>query len=646
MNEASGRRSEASLGREMRLGALYIDLSSGRVEGPGGRQQLDPKVAGVLAMLAEHAGSVVGREDLLTRLWPNVVVTDDALSRCLYDLRRQLALAGGSDEYRSLIETLPKRGYRLNGEPHPAADAPAAPPPAAPPPVAAPQAEPVSARRGTWWAVAAAALVAAALLGILLFRPFTPDPGPGGEFAIAVLPFADLSESGNQQYFADGMSEEIIHRLSQFSGLRVMSRTSSFLFRERPLDVTDIASRLKVTHVLEGSVRKSGERVRVTAQLIDRSGAHVWSEVYERELGDVFTLQDEVAAGVATQLQATLDGAQPSRPQPANFAAYELVLRGEDLYYRRGPGDVEQSVRLFEEATRVDPGYARAWADLAGAYSMQAWDSDPPSATLIAKQGDAALRAVERDPSLALAQVRLAQYYFESGDENSARRHLQRATELDPDEPLVLSHLADKAVKSGDIAKAIALLQRALLRDPMNPLLRQNLGVHQIAGGRLDEALENYRTLLEIKPGTTVENQLEISRILTLQGRFDEAAAEALRLPEGRYRDHALAVLHAAPGHRAAADAAFARLTNAASPPDHGSFQYVIMESVRIAEAHAARGQPDAAFSTLARQHEALAGRPETAIYAWYLRYEAQLAPFLKPLHADPRWAEFLRDDA
>ncbi len=637
MNEAPDGRSNTSLGHAIRLGVLHIDLSSGQVEGPGGRQQLDPKVAGVLAMLADHAGSVVSREDLLARLWPNVVVTDDALSRCLYDLRRQLALAGGSDEYRTLIETLPKRGYRLKGQPRPADDVAPAP---------KPEPEPPSARRGTRWAIAAVALIAAALVGVLLFKPFSPEPGPGADYAIAVLPFADLSESGDQQYFADGMSEEIIHRLSQVGGLRVMSRTSSFLFRERPLDVTDIASRLKVTHVLEGSVRKSGERVRVTAQLIDRSGAHVWSEVYERGLGDVFALQDEVAAGVASQFQATLDDDLPPRRQPASLAAYELVLQGEGLYYRRGPGDVERSIDLFEEATRIEPGYARAWADLSGAYAILAREGDTRAATLIARQGDAALRAVELDPSLALAHARLALYLFGSGDEENARRHLQIAAELDPNDTLVLGYLAGQAVRTGDFVQAIALQQRALLRDPMNPLLRQNLAAFQVAGGLLDEALANCRTLLEMNPDAAQDAALEIARILVLKGQHEAAAAAALDLPAGRHRDYALALLHAAPAHRAAADAAFARLTAAGSPPEFESPADYVVDAVRIAEAQAFRGQPDQALATLIRQRDALASRRESATYLWDLRSEMRLSPFLNPLRADPRWSALLANDA
>jgi TolB-like protein/DNA-binding winged helix-turn-helix (wHTH) protein/Flp pilus assembly protein TadD len=643
MDEVPERRTAVSHGHEFCLGALRIDLSSGQVEGPGGRQQLDPKVAGVLAMLVRHAGSVVSREDLLARLWPNVVVTDDAVSRCVYELRRQLTLAGGGDEYRTLIETLPKRGYRLNGEPRPAVDAGAAPEPApapAPPPAA------LSTRRVARWTVVVVGLIAAAFVGVLLSRPLSPHPGPVTDFAIAVLPFADLSESGDQQYFADGMSEEIIHRLSRFGNLRVMSRTSSFLFRERPLDVTDIASRLKVTHVLEGSVRKSGERVRVTAQLIDRSGAHVWSEVYERELGDVFTLQDEVAAGVAAQLQATLDSDPTPRRQPSNLAAYELVLQGEDHYYRRGPGDVERSIELFEEATRIEPGYARAWADLAGAYSIRASDGDPRAATWIEKQGDAARRAVELDPSLALAHARLAQYFHRSGDDGNARRHFERAKELDPNDTLVLGFLAGHAARTGAIGQAIALQRRALLRDPMNTLYRLNLAIYLVGGGQLDEALANFRALLELRPDAGHDVALEIARILVLKGQYDAAAAAALDLPAGRQRDHVLALLHPAPAHRAAADAALARLTAAGGSSNFASPQDPIADTVRIAEVHASRDQVDQAFVALERQRDELASRPEGgADHLEHLRLEMYLSPFMKPLHADPRWAAFVAND-
>jgi TolB-like protein/DNA-binding winged helix-turn-helix (wHTH) protein len=279
------------------LEALQVEPLTGLVTGPGGRERLDPKVMDVLVQMAGHAGQVVLREELLARLWPNVVVTDDALTRCFCELRRELSRAAGDDHYRALIETVPKRGYRLNGEVRPVAGSVAVPRAAAPAP-----------SRSHWATLGSAALLVAIAAGLDLWRsPELADipADASGLRSIAVLPFLDMSAEGDQRYFSDGVTEEILSKLSQSRDLRVISRTSSFSLRNETLDVPSIAARLNVAYVLEGSVRRSGDRVRVTAQLIDAStNSHVWSQTYERAVGDPFAVQDEVATSVAMALQA------------------------------------------------------------------------------------------------------------------------------------------------------------------------------------------------------------------------------------------------------------------------------------------------------------------------------------------------------
>jgi TolB-like protein/DNA-binding winged helix-turn-helix (wHTH) protein/thioredoxin-like negative regulator of GroEL len=625
-----------TIGSGFRLGELQVDLQAGEVTGPGGRVQLDPKVMGVLGFLADRAGKVVPREDLISRLWPDVVVTDDALSRCLYDLRRQLAVAGGTDEYRALIETLPKRGYRLNGIAEPVeATAPARP----------------KLRKRPWlWA---AGLSAAAILiaGALLSRdrngsdPSAESVAQGAAPRIAVLPFDDMSEAQDQQYFADGLAEEILERLSQSTDLDVIARTSSFWFRGKDADIADIARKLAVTHVLEGSVRRSGDRLRVTAQLVaTNDSAHVWSTTFERETGDVFAIQDEIAGGVATALKSTLEHVSQGPASRPDLAAFDLVKQGEYHYNRRAPGDISRAVELFRKAVQADPRYARAWAALAGAYAIQAWELDPPSALLRARQGEAALRAVELEPTLALAQARLGKYYWDSGDLEAGRRHFDLAQQLDPDDSLVLSILAGHALAKDDLRKAIDLQSRALVRDPMNPGTRQNMGFYLLAAGRQEEALAAFRTALEMHSGMNpdAEIEIEIARILVLLGRFDDAATAAARLPAGKYQDQALALLGKAPRHRPEADAALARLETHVPAPPTNTPGHTTMDAVRLAEAYVSRGWNDKAFAALIGQRDALASSSESATYTWVLRIESRLSPFLKPLHADPRWAALL----
>lgn len=628
----AGARS--SLDGGFTLGPFRVDPREGRITGPGGTQQLDPKVMGVLVVLAEHAGHVVPREELMARLWPDTVVTDDALTRCLYELRRQLALAGGGDEHRALLETLPKRGYRLHGECSPAVPAaPAAPAPAA-----------TRTSRTVAWAAGTVAAVALALVAVFLFRPFTQDAGNAARYSIAVLPFTDLSETQDQQYLADGIAEEILDRLSRFTDLRVIARTSSFWFRGRDADVADIARKLDVTHVLEGSVRRNGDDLRVTAQLIATDdSSHVWSTTFERRLGDLFAMQDEIATGVAAALGAAFDLRELPAASLPDREAHDRFLRGEHLYYRRAPGDIERAVAEYEAAVAIDPDYARAWASLAAAYGFLAWLTDPPKQQLVERQRQAAERAVELDPQLAIARIRLAQYFRDNGQADEARPHIAIAKQLDPGHPIILSWASTDAIGRGDIDGAIDNLRRAVEREPVSPLYRNNLAVFLLADGQLEEALKEYQWVLELAPDGQFGARIDIVRILVLQGRYAEAKAALAEIPEGKRRDHAQALLFNAPGERAEADAAFARLR---ADPYDGATEAEVHDTVQLAEAHAVRGDFDGALATLQAKLDRFAGStPLHPDALWYLRHEARLSPFLKPLHADPRWVAFLADD-
>ena len=628
MNTRPQPGADSDLEQGFRIGELRVDPQAGEVTGPGSTRQLDPKVMAVLVYMAKRAGHVITREEFLAALWPGAVVSDDALARCFYELRRELSLAGGSDEFRVLIETLPKRGHRLNGEVQPA------PPPGPSPPVL---------RRPSTWLAAGLVAVLIAIVGYLILAP--PEPkqlAVATSYSIAVLPFVDMSENKDQRYFSDGTTEEILNRLSQSPNLRVISRTSSFTFRDTPYDVPEIARRLNVTHVLEGSVRKSGDRVRVTAQLIAASdGSHVWSDTFDRRLGDVFAIQDEVAAAVATALATTLTGRNSSARPPANLKAYDLVLQGEYFYWRRAPGDVELATRLFEQAVKVDPAYARAWAALSAAYGLESWNVDPPSAILRAKQGEAALRAVSIDPASGIAHRRLGQYYEDVGDAENRDKHSALAQRLDPSNPLMISDRAWGALAAGRYDEALALQRDSLLRDPLNNASRQNLGVMQLAAGKYDESLATYRTLLEMNPQANLDTRADVARILVLLGRFDGAAMEVMRLPAGKYRDQALALLASSPAHRDEADAALRRLErNVPKPQDTREMR--VMDALRLAEIYAYRGRHDAALATLTNMKDEFAGQPDSRSYLWMLRNESSLSPFLKPLHADPRWRQLM----
>lgn len=631
MNAPADTRSPDALAQGFRLGAIRIDPLACIAEGSGGREKLDPKVMDVLVLLARHAGQVVLRERLFEQLWPGVVVSEQSLSRCIHELRRKLGLAGGGDQYRDLIETVPKRGYRLNSAVEPVLAAP----------------ETSRARHSTWWpiggAIAACAIIALVVVFGLRDTASTTEPAATAAAAsansIAVLPFDDMSAGHDQAYLSDGISEEILNRLTKAGGLRVVARTSSFSFRDRPVDINEIGTRLGVSHVLEGSLRRSGDEIRITAQLISVSdNTPVWSETYARTLDDLFALQDDIAVAVADALQVRLAAGALGIVTAVGPKAHESYLKGQYFFRRRAPGDVELARRYYEEAVAFDPGYARAWAALAGVYSFLAWPTEKPDETLLKLEGEAARKAVALDPSLALAHIRLAGYYFQTLDSKKADEHFRQAAALDPDDSLVLGITGYEAFARGDTDTAIYALRRGVARDPLSTVSHQNLAVLLMADHQLDEAAAEYRQVLDLNPNAGWDTEIEIVRILIMQGRFDEARTQIGRAPPGKHRDYALALLFDAPGDRASADAALARL--AANPVE-------IMDFIRLAEVYAFRGMTDRAFATLLGRKEAMIreiGAVAPPIGAFTT--EARVSPMLIPLHADPRWATVVADSS
>jgi TolB-like protein/DNA-binding winged helix-turn-helix (wHTH) protein/Tfp pilus assembly protein PilF len=611
-----------------RLDALQVDPRTGDLTGPAGSERLDPKVMCVLVMLAEHPGQVVPRDDLLAQVWPGVVVSDDSLSRCLYELRRKLAAAGGDEALRALVETLPKRGYRLNATVRPLDAVPDPAPEAS---------QPQPPRSGSRSAAIAAGLLLA-VLGIGAYLWLSPEsanapattPAPR---AIAVLPFLDMSEEQDQRYFSDGVTEQILDRLSQSKSLSVISRTSSFALRDENLDVPQIAKRLEVDYVLEGSVRKSGPNVRITAQLIDAStNLHLWSKTFDGTLERLFTLQDEIAGGVASALHATIGAGPAGERDTASVEAYDRFLQGQFLYNRRAPGDVERAAAYFREAVGLDPRYARAWAALAGAYSLLVDEiGEADAKALQGLQGAAAHEAVEVDPKLAVAHARLAQYHYRVGEHQKGDEQMRRAAALDPDDLLVLGHAADDAVWNGDAAKAAQIWARIVAQDPLSTTSRKNYGIMLLLNGQPREAESEIRRALELNPAPDPDMRMDLVKALVLTGRESEAVEIVERLPAGWWRDAGEALLLRDPAMSARATAALARLGHA---PDE------TIEATQLAEVLTYHGRHDDAFAVLAAANARVSqDKASSPKGYWYFQEGIQLAALLKPLHADPRWA-------
>jgi len=463
----------------------------------------------------------------------------------------------------------------------------------------------------------------------------TPTPHSPGELpsssppSIAVLPFVSLSPDRDQDYFSDGLSEELLNLLARVPGLRVSARTSSFSFKGKELDVPEIGRRLGVAHVLEGSVRRSADHVRVTAQLVQASdGFQVWSRTYDRELRDVFAIQDEIAIDVVRQLQVTLLAETP-RARVTDPEAYALYLQGRELGRRFVPEAFTRSDELLRQALEIDPAYAPAWDALARNWSNKAGLGLVPYATGFAEASAAAVRALRADPEYAPAHATLAYVaMYGRRDLGGAARHLERALELDPVDPSVLSSSATLLERLGRLDEALALEEAVVLRDPVNPSLRLGLGVTQRWSGRLDEAVESYRAALDLSPELSgLHYQWAMAELL--RGDAPAALAEIQRETWDVWRVVGLPMAYHALGRHADSDAALQILVD----------RYGSDGPFNIACVHAVRGEADLAFAWLEKAVELQdPGLSELGVENLFggLRADARWQPFLRRLGDAP----------
>lgn len=469
---------------------LYDDEASRRVQ---------PKSMDVLLCLAEAGGEVVERETLLREVWGERAVSDEPLTRCIGELRRAFDDNSASPEY---IQTIPKRGYRLLQ--------PTTPLPGDRPPAAA-QGTPLRVSRIRRGAIALGLIVLAVLIEMGIERSIEDgadrDPDRvenvvAAERSIAVLPFVDMSEAQDQEYMGDGVAEELLNLLARLPELRVISRSSSFSLKGSPIDVRSVAERFDVGYVLEGSVRTSGDRIRVTAQLVDgRTDTHVWSETYERGLGDVFAIQDAIAQAVVAKLQVTLlDKAPSSRPTDPD--AYALFLQGRSLHEQPAGDSIRRAVDYYKAALEIDPDYVPAWVWLAAAYDDTVNSQDLPRETVVRLAQDAIGRALAIDPDdpLALGMSALLAVAWER-DLAGAAAQMQRAIDLDPANPILLRWAAILLTELGRHEQAVAVMKYLFERDPIGNITRINLAETQLNAGEFEEAVR----ICEIEVALTTE---------------------------------------------------------------------------------------------------------------------------------------------
>ncbi len=462
--------------------------------------------------------------------------------------------------------------------------------------------------------------------------------GAGAVPSIAVLPFANRSRDEEDEYFSDGLADELLNVLAKIRGLRVAARTSSFQFKGRNEELSAIGAKLNVATVLEGSVRRSGPRVRITVQLVNvADGFQRWSETYDRTLEDIFAVQDEIAQSVVKELRAALMGgeadsrasgearaevAAAAKGRGAGGEAHRLFLQGRHLVERLSRDETARGIEYLRQAVELDPGHALAWVSLARGYSNSlgyGWSLVEDGLGLAHA---AARRALEAEPDLAEGHAILGRLETLFGwNWEAADAHYRRALELAPSNVDALQGAAALAQSLGRAEEALRLARRAVELDPLAPGGYSATGHACRALGRPQAALEAFRKVIELAPMRAGGRMLLAVSLLEL-GRSEEAMGLAQAEPEEWARECALAILHHAAGRRAESDGSLSRLIE----------RHAADSSYQIAAAFAFRGEADQAFRWL---DESLARRDPGVTWV-------KLEPLFAPLRGDPRWKPFL----
>ena len=458
---------------DLNVGNWVVSPSLNSISRQGRTVRLEPKVMGVLLGLAQHPGETLSKEQIFQAVWPNVVVTEDVLKRCVAELRRAF-----QDDAREphVIETISKRGYRLVA--------------------------PVSGH------------AAAFTREVSVLRD-----------SILVLPFVNMSADPESEYFADGITEEIINALTQLAELHVVARTSSFSFKGRHVDVRIIGEQLNVRTVLEGSVRRTDNRLRITAQLVKAAdGYHLWSERYDRAMTDVFAIQEEIAGAIAQRLK--VPGEPLVKATTPNLDAYDAYLRGRALLYKRGLS-IPVALEGFQRAVELDPNYALAWAGLADSCTTLGLFGLTPPQRAMPKAVEAARRAVALDASLAEGHNALAMASLMGAwDRVEASREFERALQLNPRYTQAIYWYAAffLQLSEGRLTEGMEQAKLALAADSLSGYAHAMFAMTCLVAGKTAEGLEAGRRAVELDP----ENYLALfilQEALRLSRRFDEAVA-------------------------------------------------------------------------------------------------------------------------
>jgi serine/threonine protein kinase/Tfp pilus assembly protein PilF len=447
---------------------------------------------------------------------------------------------------------------------------------------------------------------------------------PTAKTAIAVLPFKNMSADKDQEYFSDGLTEELTDILAKNKNLRVISRTSAFSFKGKETDIKTIAQKLNVTHILEGSVRKAGNQLRVTAQLIEvATDSHLWSDSYDRQMENIFAVQDDIATSVANALKVTLEGTQSPKTQQKNPDAYNAYLQGRYFYDRRSKEDLEKAVDYYEQALRIDPNYARAWAGLSRVHARQADGGYVPVEESYSKAKKEAQKALDLDPNLADAYAAISWIKRNyDWDWTAADVASKRSLELEPTSVDAITNAALLDLSLGRFDEGIVHSRKAIELDPLSATAYNRLAFLNYYAGRISECETAFRKVMELNPQRPAVHYL-LGLVYLEQSKSQEALAEIQKEPDPIWRGQGLAIVHYALGNKKESDVLLTEYIK----------ENQFSSAFQIAELYAYRGETDNAFEWLERA---------------YKQRDAGLSqmksdPRLRNLWRDPRWNQFLK---
>ncbi len=483
--------------RLYRFGPFRLDPGTRVLLRGGEIVRLPPKAIDTLLVLLRSAGQPVEKEALIQAVWPDTFVEENNLAHHVSILRKTL---GNGEGGTAFIETIPKRGYRFVGDVKDAVE-----------PGAADERTPVETRDAPAWPRLTRRKLAAVMVlpvaGVFVFIRWMSRRGPAAPpfESLAVLPFQNLSGDSNQGYVSDGLTEALIAELARIRSLRVISRTSIMRYKEDRKALPQIARELDVGAVIEGSVVRLGDRVRVTVQLLDGAkDKHLWAETYERDLAGIPKLWDEVAIEIAREIRARVEPEQRARlaGQRVKREAFEAYLHGRHCWNKRTPNDIEQAIAWFRKAIDEDPAYARAYAGLADCYNQLAtvMISGKPPTEVRPLAIAAARRALEIDPELAEAHATLAYARLYDWEWAAAAEGFQRAIGLNPSYAsahLWYAHSLSMWKRHYEALREVKLAHRL---DPLSPIMQTQVGWILQHAGRYDAAIEELRKVLETNP--------------------------------------------------------------------------------------------------------------------------------------------------